>query len=983
MMRKQGSIIDGKEWFARPLLALALLTGLFGQFASAQAQQAAPDLPTEPILRIEAGQHSAPITRVDTDAANRFAVTASHDKTARVWSLPEGRLLRVLRVPIDNDNIGQARAVAISPDGSTVAVGGRTGIADHYNIFLFERASGALKQRISDLPSVIDHLTYSADGRRLAASLARNGIRVFDAVNGYRLLPSDAQYGDQSDNAQFDRAGRLVTASHDGYVRLYAADQYATPVARFEWKGHHPRSAAFSPDGTRVAIADLDSHDVAVLSGSDLRWLFKADTTGIPGKRNLRAVAWSHDGRFLYAGGHWFVDQMSRVRRWSDGGRGTYIDIPASSSTIFALIGLKSGSILIGSFLGLELVGPGAEVTQLQKLGALKLSGGSRDLKVSANGGVVQFDASDPPHTYRFALADRLVKMDPPRDEELKDPFRRAPGLDIMHWNGFRTPAVNGTPIKLKHDERSLSVAIVPGMQSFVLGADYSLHLFDRLGHDVWPNAPAVPGEVWRVNVSGDRRLIVAGCDDGTVRWHRLSDGKAVLALFIHPDGQRWVVWTPQGYYDASLGADELIGWHVNHGYDHVPDFFPVSQFRDRFYRPDVIRRLLQTPNLDIEEAVRDADYAAGRPTTKAAPVSSLLTPVVEILDPKEPAAIDRTDLQIGYSVRLPLADDSLRIEARIDGATASADDRRLVDRSTTRAGVLHLTIPRRDSAVSLIAYNDNGGSEPAIVHVKWRGPGTDAKLTLYVLAIGISKYQDKNVNLHFAAKDAADFVDLLRTQEGEGRLYAKVITHPPHGSLRDEEATREAVLDELDWIKRAVTNTNDVAMIFLSGHGMTTPDQHYRFLPHDYDSTRVERTTISDSELQDYLTKIGGKKIFFFDTCYSGAILGGKAPNTPANVDKFANELRAAENGVVVFASSTGNELSQEKDEWGNGAFAKALVEGLRGAAGRPDVPVVMISDLQGYVSRRVKDLTDGNQKPMMAMPRTVEDFPITVRVQ
>ena len=442
-------------------------------------------------------------------------------------------------------------------------------------------------------------------------------------------------------------------------------------------------------------------------------------------------------------------------------------------------------------------------------------------------------------------------------------------------------------------------------------------------------------------------------------------------------------MWTPQGYYDASVGADELIGWHVNHGYDRVPDFYPVSQFRDRFYRPDVIQRVLQTPNLDIEEAVQDADHAAGRPTTKAVPVSSLLTPVIEILDPKEPAVIDRTELAIGYSVRLPSPGDALRVEARIDGVKASGEDRRLVDSGSTRAGILRLTIPRRDSAVSIIAYNGNGASEPATIHVQWRGPRTDPKLTLYVLAIGISKYKDNNVSLHFAAKDAEDFVTLAKTQEGEGKLYEKVITHPAHGSLRDEEATRESVLDELDWIKRAVTNTNDVALIFLSGHGITTPDQQYRFLPYDYDPDRVERTTISDSELQDYLTKIGGKKIFFFDTCYSGAILGGKAPNTQANVDKFANELRAAENGVVVFTSSTGNELSQEKDEWGNGAFAKAVVEGLRGAAGRPDVPVVMISDLEGYVSRRVKDLTNGNQKPMMAMPKTVEDFPITIRVQ
>ena len=126
----------------------------------------------------------------------------------------------------------------------------------------------------------------------------------------------------------------------------------------------------------------------------------------------------------------------------------------------------------------------------------------------------------------------------------------------------------------------------------------------------------------------------------------------------------------------------------------------------------------------------------------------------------------------------------------------------------------------------------------------------------------------------------------------------------------------------------------------------------------------------------------MAGRK-FFFDTCYSGAILSGKAPNTQADVDKFANELKAAENGIVVFTSSTGNELSEEKEEWNNGAFTKAVVEGLRGAAARPQNPVIMISDLNGYVSSRVKELTNGNQKPMMAMPKTVEDFAISVRRQ
>jgi WD40 repeat protein len=968
-------------------LVLALGT-FFSQFEIGYTQQTAPELPTEPILRIEAGQHAALISDIDTDAANQFVVTASFDKTVRVWSLPDARLQRVLRLPIDYGDIGKAYAVAISPDGGTIAVGGWTGSDPHFNIFLFDRASGDLKQRLSDLPDVIFHLAYSVDGKRLAASLGSSGIRVFDALNGYHPLPSDNRYGDQSHWAQFDRSGKLVTISDDGFVRLYSADHYATPVAQFKWKGHRPASAVFSPDGKRVAVGNFGGNfggpDVVVLSGSDLSQLFKADTTGIPHDVGVGRTAWSQDGRYLYAGGIWIVNNAIQVRRWSDGGRGAYIDVPAAPQTVYRLVSLKSGSILVGSGKSFGFIDADAHVAQLQRYGALDVTaGGRRRLRVSADGGIVQIDSWEPQHAYRFALADRLVKIDPPADDALKDPITNTPSLHITNWGGSTRPAVNGTPITLDSNEQSQSVAVVPGTQHFVLGADFSLHLLDQHGHDVWPNSLDVPGFAFHVNVTGNGRLVVAAYGDGTVRWHRLSDGKELLALFIHPDGLRWVVWTPQGYYDASVGADELIGWHVNHGYDRVPDFYPVSQFRERFYRPDVIQRVLQTPNLDVEEAVRDADRAASRPTTKAVDVSSLLTPVIQILDPKEPANIDRTELQIGYSVRLPSPDDSLRVEARIDGVKVSADDRRLVDNGSTRAGILHLTIPRRDSTVSLIAYNDKGASEPAIVHIKWTGAGTDAKLTLYVLAIGISNYKDKNVSLHFAAKDAEDFVAVAKTQAGEGKLYEQVITHPPHGSLRDEEATKDAVLDELDWIKRAVTNTNDVAMIFLSGHGITTPDQHYRFLPYDYDPDRRERTTISDSELQDYLTKIGGKKIFFFDTCYSGAILRGKAPNTQANVDKFANELKAAENGVIVFTSSTGNELSQEKVEWGNGAFAKAVVEGLSGAAGRPDVSVVMVTDLEGYVSRRVRDLTNGDQKPMMGKPSTVEDFPISVRVQ
>lgn len=427
------------------LKVLAVVALLLLPNAASQAQDAAAELPTEPILRIETGKHGGLIRRIDTDAANRFAVTASYDKTVRVWSLPEGRLMRVLRLPIDQGDMGKAYAVAISPDGATVAVGGWTAPSGlNTNIFLFDRTSGELKQRLRDLPNVIERLVYSPDGRRLAASVwGPNGIRVFDVANSYQPLPSDTQYSDSSYSAAFDHSGRLVTASYDGFVRLYAADRYQTPIARFEAPGQHPYSAAFSPDGTRVAFGYHD--DVVVLSGTDLKELFKPKTAGIPNvglDARLFAVGWSEDGRYLYAGGYWRKQGVFQVRRWSDGGHGAFVDIPSAPQTIMQILGLKkNGAMLFASSNSFGVIQADARAVTLQGLGVLDLSaGGGKTLRISANGETVQVDSRDPLHTYRFALSRRQIDVDPLTDPSLQAPTIEAAGLSVTNWAESTAP---------------------------------------------------------------------------------------------------------------------------------------------------------------------------------------------------------------------------------------------------------------------------------------------------------------------------------------------------------------------------------------------------------------------------------------------------------------------------------------------------------------------------------------------------------------
>jgi uncharacterized caspase-like protein len=251
--------------------------------------------------------------------------------------------------------------------------------------------------------------------------------------------------------------------------------------------------------------------------------------------------------------------------------------------------------------------------------------------------------------------------------------------------------------------------------------------------------------------------------------------------------------------------------------------------------------------------------------------------------------------------------------------------------------------------------------------------PRRRTQTKLYILAIGVSDYKDTSFSLHYPAKDAADFVRTVK--DHSAGLYEEVITRfpPPDGKW-----THDAVLKGLDWITRGPTN-KDAPMIFISGHGLVTKDQVYRFLPYDYDPESVLLTTARSVEFQDFLSKIGAKVLVFLDTCYSGAFQGVKAPSQ-ISVDKFANELAAAENGIVVFASSTGNEASLEDPGWGNGAFTKALDEGLGGKADIGKASVVRASGLEEYIYDRVRDLTKGTQKPMVAKPKMVENFPIVV---
>jgi WD40 repeat protein len=126
--------------------------------------------------------HTAPIRAAATDAAGQMLATVSDDKTLRLWMLPTGELIRVLRPQIGAGAEGELKAVALSPDAQYVVTGGWTGFAweNANSLYVFETATGRLVRRVGGLPQVINRLAWSPDGRYVAAGLAGvNGVRLF------------------------------------------------------------------------------------------------------------------------------------------------------------------------------------------------------------------------------------------------------------------------------------------------------------------------------------------------------------------------------------------------------------------------------------------------------------------------------------------------------------------------------------------------------------------------------------------------------------------------------------------------------------------------------------------------------------------------------------------------------------------------------------------------------------------------------------
>ena len=201
----------------------------------------------------------------------------------------------------------------------------------------------------------------------------------------------------------------------------------------------------------------------------------------------------------------------------------------------------------------------------------------------------------------------------------------------------------------------------------------------------------------------------------------------------------------------------------------------------------------------------------------------------------------------------------------------------------------------------------------------------------LFVVSVGVSKYQNPKYNLQYAHKDAIDLAEAFKKQT-ELFDIQKVIV------LTDDKATRANIRAELSKLKKLIT-PNDLFIFIFSGHGLNES-----LVTHDFNISDRTATSLQRTDLAELISDFNCNYMLLIDACHSGSfakgldIQGGKDIDFDFNKEQIiANEkllraLNASDKANIVIGSSSSSERSGECVACQNGYFTQSILDAFDG---------------------------------------------------
>lgn len=507
------------------------------------------------------------------------------------------------------------------------------------------------------------------------------------------------------------------------------------------------------------------------------------------------------------------------------------------------------------------------------------------------------------------------------------------------------------------------------------------------------------PSEVGSIDFMSDGRIALTASGDSSLRLWNTATGQELCRLVSFKDND-WVVIAPDGRFDTN-NLDEIKGLHWITS-DAPFTTLPLEIFMRQYYEPRLLPRIILGEKFD-----------------EVPPLVNLnrVQPKVEIKEISTPDEQGR----VSITVKVARARSETQRDSRGDLLETGVYDLRLfrdgqlvgyepkegrevrLDSDGTRTiSFENVRLPRKPGvkSVEFSAYAFNVAqvkSTTARRSVEIPDNLQPLKGRAYIVTVGINAYENKALDLSFAANDAHRLQDVMhKSLTGSGEYVTKDIVQIPlisdykmdggRSVVSPNNATKrvfKAVLDLLSGknvddpeLRKQIPNIDqiraarpeDLVLISFSSHGYADQRGNFYFITSDTGPGTDKKPTpellkhaVSSDELSLWLRDLdAGEMVLIVDACQSTAAVAA-AGFKPGPMDSRGLGQLSYDKGMKILTATQSDSVALESKLIKQGLLTYALVhDGIEAeqADFKPRDKSITLSEWLAYGVNRVPEL-------------------------